>query len=86
MNAMLVTSGHPWRIITVEERQSYMAALEKQAFMAISPTLHKSSAHSKRYHSSRQILVSDRILPPKILVSGRILPPKILVLGSIWAK
>lgn len=29
MNAMLVTSGHPWRIITVEERQSYMAALEK---------------------------------------------------------
>ena len=29
MNTMLVTSGHPWRIITVEERQSYMAALEK---------------------------------------------------------
>ena len=29
MNTMLVTSGHPWRIITVEERLSYMAALEK---------------------------------------------------------
>lgn len=29
MNVMLVTGGHPWRIITVDERQSYMAALEK---------------------------------------------------------
>ena len=29
MNAMLVTGGYPWRIITVEERTSYMEALEK---------------------------------------------------------
>ena len=29
MNVMLVTGNHPWRIVTVEERTSYMAALEK---------------------------------------------------------
>lgn len=29
MNAMLVTGGYAWRIITVEERAKYMAALEK---------------------------------------------------------
>lgn len=29
MNTMLVTGGYPWRIITVEERDRYMAALEK---------------------------------------------------------
>ena len=29
MNVMLVTAGYPWRIIAVEERATYMAALEK---------------------------------------------------------
>jgi len=29
MNAMLVTSGIPWKVITVEDRDSYMSALEK---------------------------------------------------------
>ena len=29
MNVMLVTAGYPWKIITVEERSTYMAALEK---------------------------------------------------------
>lgn len=29
MNVMLVTGGYPWRIVRVEERASYMAALEK---------------------------------------------------------
>jgi len=29
MNAMLVTGGYSWRVITVEERTEYMAALEK---------------------------------------------------------
>ena len=29
MNAMLVTAGYPWRVITVDERSAYMAALEK---------------------------------------------------------
>lgn len=29
MNVMLVTGNHPWRIVTVEERTCYMAALEK---------------------------------------------------------
>lgn len=29
MNVMLVTAGYPWRIVTVDERARYMAALEK---------------------------------------------------------
>ena len=29
MNAMLVTAGYSWRVITVEERSAYMEALEK---------------------------------------------------------
>ena len=29
MNVMLVTADYPWRIIAVEERAKYMAALEK---------------------------------------------------------
>lgn len=29
MNVMLVTNGLPWKVITVEERDSYMSALEK---------------------------------------------------------
>lgn len=29
MNVMLVTAGYPWRIVTIEERTTYMAALEK---------------------------------------------------------
>ena len=29
MNVMLVTGNYPWRIVTVEERTTYMAALEK---------------------------------------------------------
>lgn len=29
MNAMLVTAGYPWRVITVEKRAAYMEALER---------------------------------------------------------
>ena len=29
MNVMFVTGNYPWRIVTVEERAAYMAALEK---------------------------------------------------------
>ena len=29
MNVMLVTGGYSWRIVTVEERETYMSALEK---------------------------------------------------------
>lgn len=29
MNVMLVTAGYPWRVVTIDERSSYMAALEK---------------------------------------------------------
>ena len=29
LNVLLVTAGYPWRVITVEERADYMAALEK---------------------------------------------------------
>lgn len=29
MNVMLVTGGYPWRVITVDERADYMAALER---------------------------------------------------------
>ena len=29
MNVMLVTSGYSWRIVTIEERSTYMSALEK---------------------------------------------------------
>ena len=29
MNVLFVTSHYPWRIITVDERAAYMAALEK---------------------------------------------------------
>ena len=29
MNVMRITAGYSWRVITINERENYMAALEK---------------------------------------------------------